>query len=187
MNKIVQIYLLRGKRERKIDIIQGLIIGRKIGKIEIIEGIKEKYRIYVKGIFIFILVNNIMGIIVYNKTKTSNIKEIIGITFMIIIGITIISIKEKRLIQKFIPKNIPKGIIPLISIIEIMSYLLRIITLAFRLTTNLLAGHMILGIIGNIEYIGIMIIIPIIILEIGVSVIQAYVFTLLTSIYIKEI
>ena len=106
---------------------------------------------------------------------------------MIIIGITIISIKEKRLIQKFIPKNIPKGIIPLISIIEIMSYLLRIITLAFRLTTNLLAGHMILGIIGNIEYIGIMIIIPIIILEIGVSVIQAYVFTLLTSIYIKEI
>ena len=63
----------------------------------------------------------------------------IKITFIIIIGITIISLRNKKFFIKFNPKEINIIIRPLISIIEIVSYFLRIFTLSFRLSTNILS------------------------------------------------
>lgn len=71
-------------------------------------------------------------------------------------------------------------------IIEIISYILRIITLSLRLTANMIAGHMIIKIITTFilnEYI----LIPILILEIGIAILQAYVFILLLTSYFNEI
>jgi F-type H+-transporting ATPase subunit a len=71
-------------------------------------------------------------------------------------------------------------------IIEIFSYILRILTLSLRLTANMIAGHMIIKVISTFilnEYL----LIPFIFLEIGISILQAYVFLLLLSSYINEI
>ena len=80
-------------------------------------------------------------------------------------------------------------ILPLITIIEIISYISRILSLSLRLTANMVAGHTILFILSSFNLfilIGIPILILIYILEIGVCIIQAFVFTILTATYIKN-
>jgi ATP synthase subunit 6 len=115
----------------------------------------------------------------------------------IIIGVTLIGIIQHKFkfINLFIPKGINKFIIPIISFIEIISYISRIVSLSIRLTANMVAGHTILSIISSFGLylslsFNVLLIVPIIILililELGVAIIQAYVFAILTTTYIKD-
>ena len=158
----------------------------------------NKYSPLIINLFFFILLNNIIGLIPYSFTTTSQI--IITLTFStsILIGVTLIGIKTHKLkfFNVFIPSGIPTFILPLIFIIEIISYLSRVVSLSVRLSANMIAGHLILFIIStfsinfNILF-KIVIFLPLLILlfflEIGVCFIQAYVFIVLTSTYIKDI
>lgn len=148
---------------------------------------RRKYHVFIYYLFIYILFNNILGIIPYNESITSKINFTIKITSMIIIGITLQNIYNEKLkyINRFIPNNVPIIIKPFISIIEFISYWIRILSLSIRLSANLTAGHLILTVISNMSY-NYIILIPMIILEIGVSLIQSYVFILLIIMYINE-
>ena len=134
----------------------------------------------------------------------------------IVIGITIIGLKKHlfKFFNLFIPSGLSKGptkyIIPLIFLIELISYFSRIISLSVRLTANMLSGHILLYLISFYSYkilsfipfspiphyvvvwslcsIGpILILIPFILLEFGIALIQSYVFTILTCTYIKDV
>jgi ATP synthase subunit 6 len=149
------------------------------------------------NLLIFILFNNLLGLIPYSFTSTSQIIITLLLSVSIIIGVTIIGIiKHKfKFIYLFIPKGLSIFITPIISFIEIISYLSRVISLSIRLTANMVAGHTILTIISSFGLyfslsFNIFFLIPllliILILEIGVAIIQAYVFAILTTTYIKD-
>lgn len=154
-------------------------------------------------LFLFILINNLIGLVPYSFTTTSHFIVTLLFSLSIMIGVTLIgiSIHKFKFFHLFIPSGLNKGgikfVIPLIFSIEIISYLIRVISLAVRLTANLLSGHTLLKILANfgLKYtisFPILIILPIsllscvFLLEIGVSIIQAYVFTLLTITYISD-
>lgn len=167
--------------------------------------IASKYIPFIYTLFIFILFNNLIGLIPYSFTTTSHIIITLLFSLSIILATTYIGIKKHGLFKflgMFIPAGLNSGnikfLIPLIFIIEIISYIFRIISLSVRLTANMLSGHTLLKILGSfgLKYTWmkpyILVIIPVIILfflfilEFAVSIIQAYVFTLLTTIYIKD-
>lgn len=111
------------------------------------------------------------------------------------ITVTYLGIRKHKLkfINLFIPNGVPKFLILYIIIIELISYLSRILSLAIRLTTNMIAGHVLIYILCFFGYklnIKGIIVLPallaILILEIGVSIIQAYVLSVLISTYIKD-
>lgn len=154
-------------------------------------------------LFLFILTNNLIGLVPYSFTTTAHFIMTITMSLTIMIGVTLIGIfKHKyKFILLFVPSGLNKGgikfIIPLIFFIEILSYLIRVISLSVRLSANLISGHTLLKIVANfgLKYtisLPILLVFPIALLsaiyllEIGVAIIQAYVFTLLTTTYIKD-
>ncbi len=170
----------------------------------------NKYIPFIYSIFLFILFNNVLGLIPYSFTTTSHIIVTLTMSLTIMIGLTFLGLYKHsyKFFTLFIPNGLNKGftkyLIPLIFIIELISYLSRIISLSVRLAANLMSGHTLLKIIANTSITAlssiksyfittIVILLPIIlicalfILETGVSIIQAYVFTLLTLTYIKDV
>lgn len=157
-----------------------------------------KYLPMIFYLFMFILINNLLGIIPYSFTTTSHFIITLTMSLSIIIAITLIGFYKHSI--KFFTLFIPSGlniklIIPLIFIIELISYLSRIVSLSVRLTTNMISGHILLHLISSFgillplffSFIPIVLLFPFYILEIGVCIIQAYVFTLLTLSYIKDV
>ena len=127
----------------------------------------------------------------------------ITMSLTIMIGVTLIGLTKHKLkfFYLFVPGGLNKGglkyLIPFIFLIELVSYLIRVISLSVRLSANLISGHSLLKIIANfgLKYtisLPILMLLPlgllslIYLLEIAVSIIQAYVFTLLTTTYIKD-
>ena len=170
----------------------------------------NRYIPIVNSIFIYILINNVIGLIPYTFTTTSHIIVTITMSLTIMIGLTMLGIYKHsyKFLTLFIPKGLNKGftryLIPLIFLIELISYISRIISLSVRLAANIMSGHILLKIIANTSITAItsinskiitilVIILPVIllcglfILETGVAIIQAYVFTLLTITYIKDV
>lgn len=174
----------------------------EIGK-DMLPIVYKKYIPFIISIFVFILLNNIIGLIPYSFTTTAHLIFTLTMSLTIMIGVTLIGITKHKFqfIKLFIPKGLDKGgikfIIPLIFFIEIISYLIRVISLSVRLTANLMSGHTLLKIVANfgLKYsitfpflfiIPIFLLSAIYLLEIGVAMIQAYVFSLLTTTYIKD-
>ena len=194
--------ILANKWERFLELtylaVQDIIISILPGKSN------EKYIPLIINIFLFILLNNIIGLIPYSFTTTSHIAITLTLSLSIIIGVTFLGFKKHSIgfFNLFIPSGLNQGfiriLIPLIFLIELISYFTRIISLSVRLTANMMSGHTLLKIIANfgLQYtnfypyimvlIPLLILIPVIILELGVAVIQAYVFTMLTASYIKD-
>lgn len=159
----------------------------------------QAYVIYVATLFYFILFSNLIGLIPFSFTITSHI----SLTFMLgastIIALTIIGFYKQHLhfLELFVPKGVPQALVPLLVVIEVISYVARGFSLAIRLFANLMAGHSLLHIlllfitkIFKFNYIfgfiGLIIILAIFLLEIGISFLQAYVFIVLVSIYLKD-
>jgi ATP synthase subunit 6 len=117
----------------------------------------------------------------------------------ILIGLTIIGFMKQKLhfLQLFIPKGVPSILLPLLVLIEVVSYIARGFSLSIRLFANLMSGHSLIHIllffiikILKFNYflgiIGLNLILIIFSLEIGISFLQAYVFAVLVSIYLKD-
>lgn len=159
----------------------------------------QGYFVYISTLFFFILFSNIIGLIPNSFTVTSHII----LTFMLgsttIIGLTVIGfIKQKwHFLELFVPKGVPSVLLPLLVLIEIVSYIARGFSLSIRLFANLMSGHSLIHIllffiikIFKYNYlmgvIGLLLISVIFLLEIGISFLQAYVFAVLVSIYLKD-
>ena len=162
----------------------------------------EIYLPFIYSLFIFIIVSNLTGNIPYNYTIATSMIVSIGLSFTIFIGVTILALYRHKLhfFSFFVPSGTPLALVPLLVLIELTSYLARAFSLGIRLFANMVAGHTLMKILATFLYqmfntsliVAILTLIPftlflaIMTLELAVSVIQAYVFTILTCSYIKD-
>jgi len=163
---------------------------------------REIYLPFIYSLFFFILIANLLGNIPYSYTITTSVIVSIGMSFTILIGVTILglSIHKIHFFSFFIPSGTPLALVPLLVLIELISYLARAFSLGIRLFANVVAGHTLLKILSTFLYqmfsggliIFIVTLVPFALflaitgLELAVSFIQAYVFVLLVCSYIKD-
>lgn len=157
---------------------------------------------FIYTLFIFILVNNLIGLVPYSFASTSHFILTFSISFTVVLGATILGFQKHGLefFSLFVPAGCPLALLPLLVLIEFISYLSRNVSLGLRLGANILSGHMLLNILSGFTYnimtsgfiflflglIPLAFIIAFSGLELGIAFIQAQVFVVLTSSYIKD-
>jgi F-type H+-transporting ATPase subunit a len=155
----------------------------------------KKYFPFVFSLFMFVLFGNLIGMVPYSFTYTSHIAVTFALAAFIFIGVTLIALARHgwHFFTFFAPKGMPLVLQLLLVPIEVISYLIRPMTLSIRLFANMMAGHTMLVIFaGFVVAMGIFGILPLalniffILLELLVAVLQAYVFTILTCIYLND-
>ena len=114
----------------------------------------QVYFPFIYALFIFILVNNLIGMVPYSFASTSHFILTFSISFTVVLGATILGFKEHGLkfFSLFVPSGCPLGLLPLLVLIEFISYLSRNVSLGLRLAANILSGHMLLSILGGFTY-----------------------------------
>jgi len=157
---------------------------------------------FIYTLFIFILVNNLVGLVPYSFASTSHFALTFALSFTIVLGATILGFQKHGLefFSLLVPAGCPLGLLPLLVLIEFVSYCARSVSLGLRLGANILSGHMLLNILAGFTYnimtsgiiyfflglIPLAFIIAFSGLELGIALIQAQVFVVLTSSYIKD-
>ena len=149
------------------------------------------------SVFFFIIFSNFMGLIPYIFTRTSHLSITLVLALPVWLGTMLFSIifQYNSLLAHLVPLGTPSFLIPIIVIIETVRNIIRPITLSIRLAANIVAGHLLLTLLGSQgANVSIMIIILLIIslillliLEVAVACIQSYVFTILSSLYLNEL
>ena len=146
-------------------------------------------------LFIFILIGNLVGMIPYSFTFTSHIIVTFAMACIVFFGVTILGFARHgiKFFGFFVPPGAPVALWPLLIPIEVISYLSRPISLSVRLFANMLAGHTLLKVIaGFIPVLAIFGVLPLALvvaligLEILIAFLQAYVFAILTCLYIHD-
>ena len=157
---------------------------------------------FIYALFLFILVNNLIGMVPYSFASTSHFALTFSISFTVVLGATILGFQKHGLefFSLFVPAGCPLGLLPLLVLIEFISYLARNVSLGLRLSANILSGHMLLNILSGFCYnimtsgfiffflglIPLAFVVAFSGLELGIAFIQAQVFVVLTSSYIKD-
>jgi len=157
---------------------------------------------FIYTLFIFILINNLVGLVPYSFASTSHFALTFALSFTIVLGATILGFQKHGLefFSLLVPAGCPLGLLPLLVLIEFVSYCARSVSLGLRLGANILSGHMLLNILAGFTYnimtsgiiyfflglIPLAFIIAFSGLELGIALIQAQVFVVLTSSYIKD-
>ena len=155
----------------------------------------RKYFPLVFSLFMFILFGNLFGMIPYSFTFTSHIIVTFGLALGVFIFVTVLGFIKHGLkfFSFFVIPGLPIYMLPLLIPIEVISYLSRPISLAVRLFANMLAGHTLLKVFaGFVSALGFFGILPLVFivaltgLEILIAFLQAYVFAILTCLYIND-
>lgn len=150
---------------------------------------------FIFSLFMFILVGNLLGMIPYSYTFTSQIIVTFAMAITIFVAITIVALIKHgfHFFTFFFPSGAPVYMAPLLIPIEILSYLSRPVSLSVRLFANMMAGHTMMKVFGGfVVALGVFGVAPLLVLvaltgfEILVAVLQAYVFTILTCIYLYD-
>ena len=156
----------------------------------------QKYFPLVFSLFMFVLFTNMLGMMPYSFTVTSHIIVTFALASLVFIGVTIIGFAKHGFgfLKFFVPSGVPKALLPLLVVIEVISYLTRPISLSVRLFANMMAGHTMLkvfgafvvglGLIGGWAPLAFMVAFTG--LEALVAFLQAYVFAILTCIYLND-
>jgi F-type H+-transporting ATPase subunit a len=187
--------LLKIRKYQILNLILKNYLRREISSI--LENSKKNSSVNILFIiFIFIFLLNILSLFPYNFTIASQISFtfpsaiLIWLTFIILGWLK----NSKRILAHLLPLGTPPTLIPIIVIIEIISQIIRPITLSVRLTANMVAGHLLIRLLGSFALSSISLSIlcsPLILaltfLEVCVSAIQAFVFITLISLYSTEI
>ncbi len=153
-----------------------------------------KYFPLIFTLFMFILFANLSGMIPMSFTVTSHIIVTFALAGILFTAITILGFVKHgtHFLSLFLPAGTPWWMMPLMIMIEIVSYLARPVSLSIRLAANMLAGHLLLKIVAGFVMIGFLGIFPFAFLliftgfEIFIACLQAYIFTLLTCIYLND-
>ena len=157
---------------------------------------------FIFTLFIFILANNLIGMVPYSFASTSHFVFTFSLSFTIVLGATILGFiyHNLKFFSLFVPSGCPLALLPLLVLIEFISYLARNVSLGLRLAANILSGHMLLNILSGFTYnimnsgflfffvalLPLMFIIAFSGLELGIAFIQAQVFVVLSCSYIKD-
>lgn len=157
---------------------------------------------FIYVLFVFILINNLIGMVPYSFASTSHFILTFSLSFTVVLGATLLGLSKHGLefFSLFVPAGCPLGLLPLLVLIEFISYLARNVSLGLRLAANILSGHMLLNILSGFTYnimtsgiiffflslIPLTFIIAFSGLELGIAFIQAQVFVVLSCSYIKD-
>jgi len=174
------------------------IVEDNIGK----DNRSKSYFPWIFTIFMFIVIMNLFGIVPYTFSPTAHIAVTFGLSLSIFIGVTLLGIVNYGInyFSMFMPAGSPLVLAPFMIIIELVSHMAKAVSLGVRLAANITAGHILFAILSGFTWTmltagGIMtiasifpmlIVLFITVIEMAVAVIQAYVFSLLTAIYISE-
>lgn len=186
---------LQAAAEMLYEFVEGLVVGQ-VGH----EG--RRYFPFVFSLFAFVLFGNLLGLLPYAFTFTSHIAVTFALAFIVFVVITAValSIHGMHFFSYFFPEGAPKLLAPLIIPIEVISYLSRPVSLSVRLFANMVAGHVMLKVfatfvlllsgLGAIGVVGAVLPLAINVALVGfevlVALLQAYVFAILTSIYLHD-
>jgi F-type H+-transporting ATPase subunit a len=151
---------------------------------------------FIFSLFLFILFGNVLGMVPYNFTYTSHIIVTFGLAGFIFLAVTIIGLVKHGVsfLKFFVPSGVPIALLPILIPIEVISYLVRPISLSLRLFANMMAGHtmlkvfasfiVLLGLFGG--WAPLLLVIILTGFEIMIAVLQAYVFTILCCLYLND-
>jgi F-type H+-transporting ATPase subunit a len=162
----------------------------------------QNYFPYFFFTFWFILLSNIFGLLPYGFTVTGHIIMTFFLAFSFNLSFFLYGVSNHGLkfFLLFLPKGSPVALLPLLVVIEVLSYLLRTLSLSIRLFANMMAGHTLMFILSSfmlsflaLGFLGIfpmfavfVLLFCIFALEVGIAFLQAYVFVILLSIYLKD-
>jgi F-type H+-transporting ATPase subunit a len=156
----------------------------------------RKYFPFVFTIFMFVLIGNMVGMLPYSFTFTSHIIVTFALAAIVFIGVTILGFAKHGMhfFSFFVIPGLPWYMLPLLIPIEVISYLSRPISLSVRLFANMLAGHTLIKVFAMFVitmpfYSGVLplaFIVALTGLEILIAFLQAYVFAILTCLYIND-
>nr|YP_009441842.1 ATP synthase F0 subunit 6 [Ips sexdentatus]AOY39595.1 ATP synthase F0 subunit 6 [Ips sexdentatus]AVC55947.1 ATP synthase F0 subunit 6 [Ips sexdentatus] len=177
--------------------------------ISITNAIHKEFKILIKApqwkgstlifssLFSVILINNFLGLFPYVFTSSSHMSFTLALSLPLWLSFMVFGWINNTIYMfaHLVPQGAPSALLPFLVIIETISNMIRPGTLAIRLTANMIAGHLLLTLLGNsgaslnIQTLNILIIVQtlLLILESAVAMIQAYVFSILTTIYSSEI
>lgn len=182
---------LQGTAEMLHDFVSDMLV-EVTGK----EGLK--YFPFIFTLFIFLVISNLLGMIpIVAFTTTSHIAVTFALAVFIFLAVTMIAICKHgfgKFLHFFVPEGTPLLMVPLLFFIELFSYLARPVSLSIRLAANMMAGHVtmkvIAGLIITFGAIGVGTMFPLLIFltgfEIAIAIIQAYIFTILTCVYLND-
>jgi F-type H+-transporting ATPase subunit a len=154
-----------------------------------------KYFPWVFSIFMFVLFGNFLGMVPYTFTFTSHIIVTFALALMVFVTVTVIAFARHGLhfFSFFLPEGTPWWLTPLVVPLEILSYFIRPVSLSIRLFANMMAGHTMLYVFGSfVVLLGVFGVLPfavniaLTLFEFLVAGLQAYVFTILTCLYLKD-
>jgi F-type H+-transporting ATPase subunit a len=159
------------------------------------------FHYFLINVTVFILINNLIGMVPYSFASTGHFALTFALSFTIVLGATILGFQKHGLkfFSLLVPAGCPLPLLPLLVIIEFISYLARNVSLGLRLAANITAGHMLLSIFSGFVYnimnsgliffvlglIPLLFIIAFSGLELAIAFIQAQVFVFLSYSYIK--
>jgi len=162
----------------------------------------QKFFPFVFSLFVFICVSNLIGLVPYSYTLTSHLIVTLALALILFVGVNIICARTHGLVMfsLFLPEGTSLALSFLFVPLELVSYIFKPISLAIRLFANMMAGHTLLKVIAGFawslmsttgitfvaHFIPLLILLPLFGLECGVALIQAYVFTILTNIYLND-
>ena len=199
---IICIFLFLGTKDKqlvpgKLQLISEVFYNFVAKMISDTAGSKAKpYFPFIFSLFMFVLLCNMVGMIPYSFTVTSHIIVTLVMASFIFIAVTVIGFLKHgfKYLKIFVPSGVPALLLPLITVIEIISYLSRPVSLSVRLFANMMAGHTMLKVFGGfVISLGILggwlplsFSVALTGLEILVAFLQAYVFAILTCIYLND-
>lgn len=182
------------------DVVASLFISN-LGK-----DVEDNGALFLKvcGIFGFVLTNNLMGMLPYSDTGTSSLILTFWVALSVFVSLLTLMIRKHGIsyfFSLFMPSGCPLPLIFVLIPIEFISYSFRLVSLSVRLFANMMAGHTLLKVIVGFSWSMILmgdfflianlfpmaILFVLTFLELGVALIQAYIFTILTCIYLKDI
>jgi ATP synthase subunit 6 len=162
----------------------------------------RRYFAMLYALFLLLLSANLIGMIPYSFTATSHLAVTFGLSLSVFLGVTIVGFMHHGLhfFSFLLPKGAPLALAPLLVVLELVSYSFRAVSLGVRLFANMMAGHTLVKILSGFSWtmfgaggllavgglIPFLMVLALTGLEIGVACLQAYVFTILTAIYLND-
>ncbi|MDP4031823.1 MAG: F0F1 ATP synthase subunit A [Pseudorhodobacter sp.] len=153
-----------------------------------------KYFPYVMTLFLFILFSNLLGLLPMSFATTSHVAVTVVLALMVFLGVTILGFVRNGIgfLGMFWIGSAPLVVRPILAIIEVISYFVRPVSHSIRLAGNMMAGHAVIKVIAG--FASLAVVSPIVVgavtaiygLELLVAVVQAYVFTILTCVYLRD-
>jgi F-type H+-transporting ATPase subunit a len=197
---VIAALLMLGTRRRAIvpsrsQSVAELLYGFIYNMVEEVTGHDGvKYFPYVMTLFLFVLFSNLLGLLPMAFTTTSHVAVTVVLALMVFLGVTVLGFARKGVgfLGMFWVSSAPLAIRPILALIEIISYFVRPVSHSIRLAGNMMAGHAVVKVIAG--FATLVVASPVVIgavaalygLELLVAVVQAYVFTILTCVYLRD-